>query len=322
MKTNAKAESITIIIPCFNEQECIPILLDQLNRQFMSMGSFDWSVLFVDDGSVDRTESIILDRIDSSERYCFDITLISLSRNFGKEAALIAGLDNFNGDACVIMDADLQDPPDLIPAMVSSWRNGFDIVTAKRSNRESDSWLKKSSANLFYRLFRVVSKLNIELDASDFRLLDKSVVEAITRCRESVRFSKGFFAWAGFRSSTISFSRPERFLGDTKWGMWRLWNYALDGIFNFSIAPLKVWSYVGVAIIVISFFLGVKELFKALMFGAVVPGYASIFVALTFLGGIQLIGIGAIGEYVGRIYLESKRRPLYVIKTLKSTSIN
>ena len=314
--------SITIIIPCFNERECIHVLLQRLHQACVNLSLFKWSILFVDDGSTDGTEELILDCAHSHKEYCFSITLLSLSRNFGKEAALIAGLDHFSGDACIIMDADLQDPPDLIPALVQNWINGSRVVTAKRVDRTHDRWFKKTSARIFYRLFRAVSKFEIELDASDFRLLDKSVVKAITSCRESVRFSKGFFAWAGFQTSTVPFRRPERLLGETKWGIWRLWNYALDGVFNFSIAPLKIWSYIGIVITFLSFVLGLKEIFIAFIYGSAPSGYASTFVAITFLGGIQMVGIGVMGEYIGRIYLESKRRPLYVVKSQTCLSVD
>ena len=307
---------ITVIIPCFNEQECIPTLLERLHQNCLSAGALNWSVMFIDDGSTDSTELIIRDHIKQLKKYCFAITLISLSRNFGKEAALLAGLDNFRGDACIIMDADLQDPPDLIPSMVASWQSGSDIVTAKRVSRVLDGWIKKSSANMFYRLFRAISKLDIELDASDFRLLDKSVVHAIVSCRESIRFSKGFFAWAGFQKSVVTYERPDRFRGDTKWGNWKLWNYSLDGIFSFSTSPLRIWSYIGLFVTLISFSLGIYAVFNTLFHGIDVPGYSSIFVAITFLGGIQLIGIGVLGEYVGRTYMEAKHRPIYLIRSI------
>lgn len=318
MNFSQKKLSIAIIVPCFNEEECIASLLCQLHQYCARIDSFDWSIIFINDGSTDATESLILEQIQSAERYCFDITLINLSRNFGKEAALIAGFDNFSADACILMDADLQDPPDLIPAMVSSWQDGYHIVTAKRKSRGHDTWAKKLGANLFYRLFRVVSKLDIELDASDFRLLDKSVVQAIKSCRESVRFSKGFFAWTGFKTSLVTYVRPERFRGGTKWGNWKLWNYGLDGIFNFSTAPLRIWSYIGFLVTLISFSLGLFAVFNALINGVDVPGYSSIFVAITFLGGIQLIGIGVLGEYIGRIYIESKKRPIYLVRSIEN----
>jgi glycosyltransferase involved in cell wall biosynthesis len=277
--------TITLLIPCFNEAASIRPLFRELRDQ---------------------------------SSWCRG-RMLSFSRNFGKEAALIAGLDHCSSEACIILDADLQDPPELIPQMLESWQAGSKIVCAKRQDRRSDGFLKRTTALFFYRFFKRLSKLEVIVDASDFRLLDQSVVTAICQCRESVRFSKGFFAWAGFSTSYLVYDRPARLQGETKWGSWKLWNYALDGIFNFSSAPLRVWTYVGLSVMLTAFGLGLRIVIQSLTNNMSIPGYASIFVAVTFLGGIQLLGIGIIGEYLGRIYIEAKRRPLYVIRELIET---
>ena len=310
-----KVPSVTLLIPCFNEEDCIPPLFKELHAICSVSPSIAWNLLFINDGSLDKTEELLAKHLSQSTSWC-NGSIISLSRNFGKEAALIAGLDECTSDACIIMDADLQDPPDLIPEMIHQWINGSEIVNAKRVDRSDDIPMKRLTAWAFYRIFKRTSKLDIEIDSSDFRLLDRSVVESIKSCRESIRFSKGFFAWAGFNSSAITYKRPARYTGQTKWGSWRLWNYALDGIFSFSTAPLRLWSYAGAVITLASFSLGIKTVLTALFQGNEVPGYASTFVAITFLGGIQLIGIGVLGEYVGRTYIEAKKRPLYLIKSV------
>ena len=308
-------KAISILIPCYNEEQCLSSLFKALDPICTNCSEIEWTLIFVNDGSRDATKTGLQHFLLDSTSWCHG-KIIDLSRNFGKEAALIAGLDYCNSDACIIMDADLQDPPELIPAMVSEWMGGAQIVSAKRDDRSSDGPLKRFTAQSFYKIFRQTSKLYIEIDASDFRLLDKVVIEAIRNCRESVRFTKGFFAWAGFSSACVGYSRPKRLHGTTKWGGWKLWNYALDGIFNFSTAPLKIWSYVGMTVTLLSFLLAAKIFLQVLFNGVDAPGYASIFIAVTFLGGIQLMGIGIIGEYLGRTYIESKRRPIYLVKDL------
>lgn len=309
---------ITLLVPCFNEQASIGPLFEAIEPICSGLPEIEWTLLFVNDGSSDDTERLLRQELMAKLSWCRG-RIISFSRNFGKEAALIAGLDHCRSDACIILDADLQDPPELLPQMVERWLAGFSIVCAKRLDRRSDDVLKRTTALFFYRLFKRMSKLEVIVDASDFRLLDRAVVTAICQCRESVRFSKGFFAWAGFSTSYVVYTRPARLQGETKWGWWKLWNYALDGIFNFSTAALRIWSYLGIAVMLISFLLGLRIVILTLMNNVPLPGYASIFVAVTFLGGIQLLGIGILGEYLGRIYLESKHRPLYVIRELYET---
>ncbi|NBU71573.1 MAG: glycosyltransferase [Bacteroidetes bacterium] len=305
---------LSLIIPCFNENKNLPALADALTKLRSQLPeTIRLELVIIDDGSEDETASSAR-KLASEQVKIGDWQILKLSRNFGKEAALLAGLDNCSGDACVLMDADLQDPPELIPTLVKHWQNDAEVVNAVRSQRQGDSLLKQLSAFWFYRLFKATSHLDVRLDASDFRLLDRVVINAICACRERVRFSKGFIAWAGFRQVNVAYVRPSRKSGCSTWGLWKLWNYALDGLFSFSSAPLRVWTYIGFTIALLSVSYTVLIVLRALMGGINVPGYASIVAILTFLGGMQMIGIGLIGEYIGRIYLESKQRPIYLIR--------
>ncbi|MCP9842083.1 glycosyltransferase family 2 protein [Synechococcus sp. J7-Johnson] len=312
------AYSVDILIPCFNEEACLPSLFSTLQATLRIQVNINWTLIIINDGSRDGTSNLALRLLKENEHWCRG-KLIDLSRNFGKEAALIAGLDHSNGQATIIMDADLQDPPELIELMIKAWIDGAEVVNASRTDRGTDGILKILTASLFYRIFRLTSRLDIKFDVSDFRLLDHAVVSSITQCRETVRFSKGFFAWAGFQQHEIPYSRPDRVSGSGKWSYWKLWNYALDGIFSFSTAPLRIWTYAGLVITLIAFYFGVLTLFRTLILGIQLPGYSSIFTAVTFLGGAQLIGIGVLGEYLGRTYMESKRRPPYIIRKINET---
>lgn len=312
---------IDLLVPCYNEQESAPYLLQELAATIQELkkasgSDFDFRLLIVDDGSTDLTTETFAQLI----RTASDLVggkIIQLSRNFGKEAAILAGLRHCDGEACIILDADLQDPPSLIPLMIEEWLKGHQVVNAVRSDRKSDTYFKQLSSSAFYSIFLRLSKLNVEFNASDFRLLDRVAIDAILSCEERIRFSKGFFAWVGFNQKNISFSRPHRKAGLTKWNQWKLWNYALDGIFSFSTAPLRVWSYVGLIVTAAAFIVGLMAVFRVIFYGIDVPGYASLFFAVTFLGGLQLIGIGILGEYIGRTYVESKRRPVYLIKRVE-----
>jgi glycosyltransferase involved in cell wall biosynthesis len=308
-------KAISILIPCFNEEKCLGMLLRRLRSACCSIEDIQWTLIFVNDGSTDSTKQVVHKKLLENKDWCHGV-IIDLSRNFGKEAALIAGLDQCTSEACIIMDADLQDPPEVLPEMVQLWHEGYDIVNAKRDDRDSDPLPKRITAWAFYWLFKATSKLEVEVDVSDFRLLSKSVITAIQNCRESIRFSKGFFAWAGFSNAIVTYNRPRREAGDTKWGSWRLWNYALDGIFNFSTAPLRIWAYIGIMVTITAFALGIRILILVFLQQVNVPGYASLFVLIAFLGGIQLIGLGIIGEYMGRTYIETKRRPLYLAREI------
>ncbi len=316
-------KTIDLLIPCHNEEESAEALIHALDDTIQGFdlhkqGEVQFNILIVDDGSSDNTCQVLEQLIRASTSIAGG-SIISLSRNFGKEAAMLAGLRNCNADACIILDADLQDPPRLIPTMVEAWLEGYQVVNAVRDDRSSDGLIKRLSSEGFYSLFLRLSKLQVQFNASDFRLLDRVAIQAILACEERVRFSKGFFAWIGYHQKNIFFKRPARSSGTTKWGSWKLWNYALDGIFNFSTAPLRIWSYIGLFVTSAAFLVGITAVVRVLFFGIEVPGYASLFFAVTFLGGLQLIGIGVLGEYVGRSYLEAKRRPHYVIKTVTRT---
>jgi glycosyltransferase involved in cell wall biosynthesis len=307
-----------VVSACFNEGSGISAFVAAVRRQPAVK-----RLVLVDDGSRDGTAALIQSLIAEDNHLgpppACPLSLIRLSRNFGKEAAMLAGLDYARGrcGAVVLMDSDLQDPPELIGPMVEAWREGHQVVNAVRHDRSSDSRMKRLSSHGFYSLFLRLSKLQVQFNASDFRLLDRVAIDAILACGEKVRFSKGFFAWIGFDQKNITFKRPARLIGASKWGGWKLWNYALDGIFNFSTAPLRIWSYLGLTFTVAAFLVGLAAVIRVLFFGIDVPGYASLFFAVTFLGGLQLIGIGILGEYVGRIYLEVKNRPTYLIRSVE-----
>lgn len=303
---------LTLVVPVFNESETVSPFVDRVKKVF---DAFDWislDIVFVNDGSTDDT----LERLLELKNKHRNIRVIDLSRNFGKEAALTAGLKMASGHVVVPIDVDLQDPPELIIEMIKRWREGYDVVVGKRINRDSDSWAKRKSATWFYRIHNKISDIKIPESVGDFRLMDRSVVEALNELPESRRFMKGLFAWVGFRTAVVEYARPERIAGTTKFNGWRLWNFALEGITSFSTYPLRIWSYIGGVVASISFLFAISIVLKVLLYGVDVPGYASVIVAVTFLGGLQLVGIGIIGEYLGRVYIESKRRPVYLVRRI------
>jgi len=249
------------------------------------------------------------------------VNVLDLSRNFGKEAALTAGLNAATGDVVVPIDVDLQDPPEIILEMIANWRNGYEVVLGRRVNRDADSWLKRVSANWFYRIHNRLANPKLPQNVGDFRLMDRCVVEALKELPESCRFMKGLFAWVGFHTCYVDYVRRERVAGASKFDGWKLWNFALEGVTSFSTDPLRIWTYIGFCVSFISFLFVIFIWIRVFLYGVDVPGYASLMVAVTFLGGLQLIGIGVIGEYLGRAYIESKRRPVFLIrKTYKAGS--
>lgn len=302
--------NLSLIIPVFDEAETVSFFIDKVNKVFKEQHSISVEFTFINDGSTDDTLKTLLERQQKDSR----IKVVDLSRNFGKEAALSAGLKAANGDVIVPIDVDLQDPPELILAMIAKWREGYDVVLARRVNRDTDSWAKRVSANCFYRLHNMISQPKIPENVGDFRLMDRTVVNALNELPESCRFMKGLFSWIGFDTAYVDYSRPKRIAGTTKFNGWKLWNFALEGLTSFSSAPLRIWTYVGLAVSLISFIFAIFILVRVIISGADIPGYASIMVAVTFLGGLQLIGIGVIGEYLGRTYIESKRRPVFLIR--------
>ncbi|WPL15604.1 Bactoprenol glucosyl transferase [Thiorhodovibrio winogradskyi] len=303
---------LTILVPVLNEADSIrPFLagLDAALEQETSAG-LRLEILFINDGSRDTT----LERLLEIQQVDTRLRIIDLSRNFGKEAALAAGLQRAGGRAVVPMDVDLQDPPGLIPDMLSQWRAGAEMVLARRRDRSTDSWSKRLSARWFYRLHNAISEIEIPDNVGDFRLLDRRVVDAINELPESCRFTKGLFAWVGFRTVVIDYVRAPRAVGTSKFSGWRLWNFALEGITSFSTVPLRIWTYLGFAVAAGAFLYGFLITLLVLLRGVDVPGYASLIVLMAILGGLQLAGIGILGEYLGRAYLETKHRPVCIVR--------
>lgn len=304
-------KSVTILVPCLNEEQTLPTLIERLDTVCARVAHYDVSYLFVDDGSSDGTLRILSEA--QKTRPPGTIRIIELSRNFGKEAALSAGIDHINSDACIILDADLQDPPELIDDMLAGWEEGFDMVALKRSDRQSDTRIKRYSARLFYRIFNSLSDLKIPENVGDSRLIDRRVVAALKRLPENTRFMKGLFSWVGFKTKLVESRRDLRSSGRSKQHFWRLALLAVDGLTSFSPAMLRVWIYIGLLTAIYAFLHGLYLILRVMIVGIELPGYASLAVIMLFGAGMQMIGIGMIGEYVGRTFIESKRRPNYII---------
>ncbi|WP_398334252.1 glycosyltransferase family 2 protein [Vulcanococcus sp.] len=302
---------LSAVVPFLNEAENLPRLIEALERTLPPLGQA-WELVLVDDGS--RDDSLAVAKAELQRRPQLNATLISLSRNFGKEAALTAGLEAAQGDVVVPLDADLQDPPELIGPMLEQWRQGFDVVYAVRRRRAGDSRTKRLTAFGFYRLMGRLSSTAIPADTGDFRLMDRCVVEALGQLPERSRFMKGLFAWVGFRQTAITYDRDARAKGQSGWSYWKLWNFALDGITSFSRVPLQVLSAGGLLIACLALLYGAWMVLRTLVFGIDLPGYASLMTAVLFLGGVQLLGLGVLGEYLGRVFEEVKRRPLYLVR--------
>ncbi|MEO7564089.1 MAG: glycosyltransferase family 2 protein [Sphingomicrobium sp.] len=304
---------LSVIVPVKDEEQSIARFVERVTAVLdgaAATGTSAFEILFIDDGSSDCTLAAII----AANRLDPRIRALSFSRNFGKEAALSAGIDHARGDCVIPMDVDLQDPPEVIPEMIAKWREGFDIVYGVRDNRKSDSLPKRLTAGLYYRAHNMLSDDKIPEHAGDFRLLDRKAVDVIRSMPERNRFMKGLFAWAGFRQTSVNYTRPPRETGSTKFGYWKLWTFALDGITSASTVPLRVWSYLGGIVALFALAYALVVVVRTLAFGVQVPGYASLMVAVLFLGGLQLLSLGVLGEYVGRILIEAKARPLYVIR--------
>lgn len=306
---------ISIICPFYNESLGVNAFYEALCEVIDLISTCHFEVLCIDDGSRDDTLMLLIGISKKDSRF----KVIELSRNFGKEAALTAGINLAKGDAIIPIDSDLQDPPELIPQMIQEWLNGADVVLAKRIDRSTDSYLKRHTANLFYRFFNRISPVPIPEDVGDFRLMNRQSVNAVKALPEHQRFMKGLFSWVGFKTTTIEYARDVRHTGETKFSGWKLWNFAIEGITSFSIAPLKIWTYVGISGALFSLIYGAYILIRTLIHGIDIPGYASILLAILFFGSLQLIGIGVLGEYLGRTYLEVKQRPLYYIRNIYET---
>ena len=304
---------LTLLLPMKDEEEAIPAFLATIIPILEALddpAARSFEILFIDDGSTDATMRLVREAAARDPR----IRGLSLSRNFGKEAALSAGIDHARGRAVIPYDVDMQDPPSAIAPMLAKWREGAQVVVGVRDNRESDGFLKRATASAYYRTHNALSKDKIPEHAGDFRLLDRKVVEVIKAMPERNRFMKGLFGWAGFETATVSYRREERQAGATKFGFWKLWTLALDGITSASTVPLRIWSYVGALVALGTLVFAAFIVVQTLVTGVDVPGYASIMVAVLFLGSVQLISLGILGEYVGRILTETKQRPLYIVR--------
>ena len=303
---------VTLIVPVYNEEASIALYLDKLSPVIEEAGSLARiDILFVNDGSRDRTERLIL--AEAAKRT--DISLVNLSRNFGKEAALTAGLHHATGDAVIPLDVDLQDPPEVIVQMIRCWLDGAKIVNARRNRRDGDSWLKSRSAGAFYRLFNAMAERPIPRDVGDFRLMDREVVQAIRQLGERSRCNKALFSWVGFETEEVLYDRPARAAGETQWSYWKLTKLALDAIFSSTTIPLRIWTWVGMLMALVSLVYSLVVFVRTLAFGIDVPGYASTVILILIFGGMNLFALGIIGEYVGRIYTEVRQRPLYVVRS-------
>lgn len=312
-----KPATLTVVIAAFNEEAALPALHPRIAAALAGTG-LDARVLYVDDGSSDGTWAV-LQAIAASDPA---VSLLRLSRNFGKELALTAGLDQVDSDAAVVLDADGQDPPELLPAFIAKWREGYDVVYGTRITREGESWLKRTTAKAFYRVMNRLSHTGLPADTGDFRLMSRRVLDALRGLRERQRFMKGLFAWVGFPQVSIAYQRQPRIAGASKFNYWRLWNFALEGITGFSTAPLRVATYLGMATAVMAFAYGGWIIAKTLLWGDPVQGWPTMMSVVLFLGGVQLMALGVIGEYLGRLYLEAKQRPLYLVQEWRPAPVD
>jgi glycosyltransferase involved in cell wall biosynthesis len=301
---------LSLVVPFYNEEEVIGHFFERVIAELEGIPGIRFEIVCVNDGSRDRT----LEQLIAWSRMDTRVRVIDLTRNFGKEAALTAAINEARGDLIVPFDADLQDPPQVIGRLVEKWREGYDVVLAKRVDRESDSLLKKWTAVSFYHFHNDVSDVKIPENVGDFRLFTRIVCDALKALPESCRFMKGLFAWVGYRTAVVEYVREARAAGKTKFSGWKLWNFALEGITSFSTLPLRIWTYLGLSVAMLALSRAVYLAGRTLIYGVDVPGYASLATAILLLGGIQLIGIGVLGEYIGRIYLESKGRPIYLVR--------
>ena len=306
---------LSIVAPAYNEEEVLPEFHRRLSQVLHGL-DIACEIIYINDGSKDATATLLHAIQQDDPR----VAIVDLSRNFGKEIAMTAGLDHAGGDAVVVIDTDLQDPPELIPELVKHWREGYDDVYARRVSRDGESGIKRATAHLFYRLLRMLSNVDIPPDTGDFRLLSRRAVNALKQLREQHRFMKGLFTWVGFERKAVLYKRDPRGAGKSKWNYWRLWNLALEGITSHTTVPLRLASYLGVTVALFAFFYALYLVYDKLVHGNSVAGYPSLMVAILFLGGVQLVTLGVIGEYLGRMFDESKRRPLYFIKNYSPAS--
>lgn len=303
-------KKISVLIPCHNEEKSLPLLYPELVKLMDGDTSHEWELMFVNDGSTDGT----LDALKQLRQQDARVNYVDLSRNFGKEAAMLAGFDYVTGDCMVIIDADLQDPPELIPKMIKWWEQGYEDVYARRKSRGRESWLRKRLSLLFYRILQSSSRFDVLPNVGDFRLLDRSCINALRQLRESERYTKGMFGWIGFRKKEVEFDRGDRVAGTSSWNFKQLFSLAIDGITSFTNVPLRISTFVGFVVSMLAFIYMIYVFFKALIWGDPVQGYPTLVILILFLGGIQLLSLGVIGEYIGRIYNETKNRPDYIVR--------
>lgn len=313
---NVTVPLLSLAVPFYNEEEVIGLFFAQVIPALEAIPDISFEIVCVNDGSRDNTLALLHAQSLADPR----VKVVDLTRNFGKEAALSAALDESVGDIVVPFDADLQDPPHMIGALVAKWREGYDVVLAKRADRQSDSALKRLTAVMFYRLHNAVSEVKIPENVGDFRLMSRDVVDDLKHLPETRRFMKGLFAWVGYRTATVEYTREVRAAGNTKFSGWKLWNFALEGFTSFGTLPLRVWTYAGGIVAAFAIIRAIYLVIRTALYGTDLPGYASLATAILLLGGIQLIGIGVLGEYVGRIYFESKKRPVYLIRRNRNRS--
>jgi glycosyltransferase involved in cell wall biosynthesis len=303
-------KKISVLIPCYNEEKTLPLLYPELVKLMEGLPDYEWEIMFVNDGSADNTLHILQQLRQQDKR----VNYVDLSRNFGKEVAMLAGFDYVTGDCMVIVDADLQDPPALIPEMLKYWEEGYEDVYARRRTRGKESWLRKWLSIKFYKLLQRTSRFDVLQNVGDFRLLDRRCINALKRMRESERYTKGMFCWIGFNKKEVEFDRGDRVAGSSSWGYKQLFSLAIDGITSFTSAPLRISTFVGFVVSMLAFIYMIYVFVKALIWGDPVQGYPSMVILILFLGGIQLLSLGIIGEYIGRIYNETKNRPDYIVR--------
>jgi glycosyltransferase involved in cell wall biosynthesis len=306
--------TLSVVCPIYNEAHGLDAFFGRILTA-LEITQETFEIICVNDGSTDASLARLL---DYQGKYS-QIRIVDLSRNFGKEAALTCGIDHALGDALILIDADLQDPPELIGEMVQVWKTGFDVVLMLRTDRSSDGMLKRKTADWFYRFHNAISSPVVPANVGDFRLMDRKVVQALKQFPERNRFMKGLFAWVGFRQAIVPYKRDARFAGTSKFSAWHLWNFALEGITSFSTAPLRVWTYLGLTFSSIAFLYGLFIVARTFLLGIDLPGYASLITVVLFLGGVQLIGLGILGEYLGRLYIESKQRPIYIVRETEAS---
>jgi len=305
-------KKISILIPCYNEEKSLPLLYPELLKLMESMPAYEWELMFVNDGSRDDTLQVLKQLREKDPR----VNYVDLSRNFGKENAMLAGFDHVTGDCMVIIDADLQHPPTLIPEMVKWWEQGYDDVYAKRKSRGKESWLRKRLSLGFYKILQSSSRFDVLQNVGDFRLLDRCCVNALKSLRESERYTKGMYSWIGFKKKELQFEQGDRVAGESSWSYRQLFSFAIDGITSFTTLPLRISTVVGFIVSLCAFLYMVYVFFKAVIVGEPVQGYPTLVILILFLGGIQLLSLGIIGEYIGRIYNETKNRPDYIVREI------